>query len=57
MKVHVVRDRSGSPVASFEPKSSSESRLEPQISEDHKVEEAEVPEDYAMKLHVLYGNK
>jgi hypothetical protein len=57
MKVHIVKDKSGSPVASFEPRSSEESRLEPQVSADQEVEEVELPEDYATKLHVVYENK
>ena len=57
MKVHVVKDSSDKPVASFEPRSSEEGRLEPNIADDQKVEEADVPEDYATKLHVVYGNK
>jgi len=54
MKVQVVRDRDGKAVASFEQKPAGALRLEPKVPAGHKVEEIEVPENYAANLAALY---
>jgi hypothetical protein len=53
MKIHVVKDQHGRPLASFEPMASGP-KLEPKLGEGHKVEELEVPEKYTSDLKVLY---
>ncbi len=53
MKVHVMKDREGKVVASFEKKPGGV-KLEPTVAPGHKVEETEVPENYVADLRVLY---
>lgn len=53
MKVHVVKDKEGKVVASFERKPGG-AQLEPKIDPAHKVEEMELPDSYAANLRVLY---
>ena len=64
MKVHVVKNKSGKIIATFEPQVTSAiqmepqvSQLEPQVSKGHKVEEIEMPEDYVSRLDILYKKK
>lgn len=57
MKVHVLKNRSGKVLATFEPAESSGLKLEPQVPKGHKVEELEVPEDYITQLTVIYQKK
>jgi hypothetical protein len=54
-KVHVVKDQHGRPVATFahDPKSSN-AKAEPKILEGHRVEEVEVPDNFAANLHGIY---
>jgi hypothetical protein len=54
MKVHVVKDKDGKTIASFEGPATSGVKLEPTKEKDHKVEEIEVSENYASNLHLLY---
>ncbi len=57
MKIHVLKDKKGKVVASFEPDPGAAIRLEPQIPKGHKVEKLEVSEDYASHLGVLYKKR
>jgi hypothetical protein len=57
MKLRVLKDRNDNIVASFEATTGGEINLEPQVSEDQKIEEIDVPEDYASRPHVLYEQR
>jgi hypothetical protein len=56
MKIHVVKDRSGKVVASFETGGTGPT-LAPVLHEGEKAEEVEVAENYKENLKLLYSEK
>ena len=54
MKVHVVKDRKGRVIATFE-RNPGAPRLEPKLQAGHKIEEVEAPDDYASDLKNFYA--
>jgi hypothetical protein len=55
MKIYVVKDASGKPVASFDKASGSTGvTVIPVLPDGHRVEEVEVPDNYIEDLSVLY---
>lgn len=54
MKVHVLKDKNGKVIATFEPTTAGSVRLEPQVAKGHKVEQAELPRNYVSQLDILY---
>lgn len=58
MKIHVVRDRAGRIVATFEPAiGCSGAILTPVLEEGERVEALEVPSDYKDDLYALYAGR
>jgi hypothetical protein len=57
MKVHVLKNKAGKIIATFEPTATSDIKLEPQIPKGHKVEEVEVASDYVSRLDTIYKKK
>jgi hypothetical protein len=57
MKVNVLKKKSGKIIATFEAKSTSDIKLEPQVSKGQTVEEMEMPEDYVSQLDTIYKKK
>ncbi len=57
MRIHVLKDRRGQIVATFEQGSGSTPLLEPQPTKGHKVESLDVPDDYARNLAALYKQR
>lgn len=53
MKIHVVKDKQGKTLATFEKKNEGP-KLEPQLHAGHSIEEMEVPERYISNLNVVY---
>ena len=54
MKIHVVKNRTGRVIATYEPKEKGGLTLQPQLSGGQKVDELEVPKDYTSQLSVIY---
>ena len=57
MRLKVVKDKSGKAVASYEHEQSGSPSLQPQVGTGHTVEDLEVPDDYAAKLHLIYQKR
>ena len=53
MKIHVVKDKQGKALATFE-HTDKGPKLEPQLQSGQSIEEMEVPERYISNLHVVY---
>jgi len=53
MKIHVLKNKSGKVIATFEA-ASPDGKLEPQVPKGHKVEEVEIPSDYVSRLETIY---
>ncbi len=56
-RIHVVKDKSGKVIASFEAASEGGPSVKPVLHDEHKVEEVEVPHNYMENLSVLYSEK
>jgi hypothetical protein len=55
MKISVVRDPSGKAIASFDSASGSGGvSVTPMLPDGHRIEEAEVPDNYLEDLSVIY---
>ena len=54
MKIHVIKDKSGKAIATYEPSGPDGSTVTPVLPEGHTVEEREVEADYPSKLHLIY---
>jgi hypothetical protein len=57
MKIHVVKDKSGKVIASYESAAGNGPSLTPVLTSEHRVEEIEVADNYKEDLRVLYSPK
>ncbi len=57
MKIHVVKDKSGRVVASFETAAGTGPTLRPVLHDGEKAEEVEVADNYKENLTLLYSEK
>lgn len=57
MKVHVLKNKTGRVIATFEAGASVGSTLQPNVSKGHRLEEADLPRDYAARLDALYKKR
>jgi hypothetical protein len=55
MKIHVVKDKSGKVITSFEAASETGPSVTPVLTDGSKVEEVEVASNYKDNLKVLYS--
>jgi hypothetical protein len=57
MKIHVVRDKSGKVVASFEPSQGTGTTMTPVLQDGERIEDLEVAGNYRENLSLLYAEK
>ena len=57
MKIHVVKDKSGKVVASFETAAGSDPTLMPVLQDGEAMEEVEIADNYKENLSLLYPEK
>lgn len=54
MKIHIVKDKAGRAVATFEKPAGDGPSVTPELDSHHTVHEVEVADNYRHNIHALY---